>query len=301
MWGHAGGADRRLSPSDAQMAEAAGRLLPALSRIADSLEGLPVPPSPMQAFTREPVAVAWGDLAPASMACGPGGAVAAIAHEGSAGALFAPHAVGASGVVKASPFSLRGLENLGRVLGASWDDRGLMLAHATGHLSECSGAPMAGGWRCGLAGLPKLPLDGAEVATIGRFAGGHRAATLLKDERTVVLLELRKGESEWAPAGEVSLDGVNQAPAAVALSADAAELLLALDDGSALKWPLNSPDEPTPVASVPSESRYAWRGTCGFGDGQLARLGWKQPAGGERGWVPEVFVSKSIRARPGIQ
>mmetsp|Transcript_56607 Transcript_56607/g.152276 ORF Transcript_56607/g.152276 Transcript_56607/m.152276 type:complete len:328 (+) Transcript_56607:1-984(+) len=280
---HAGGCDRRLSSSD--VSSTAQQLIATLAPL-------------MQAFDAqserhvEPIApklksaqVSWpASFSPSLLASG-GDEVLALDRVTGRGALLRLVGAAHAGV---SEFVLKGLE--GKIIGAAWDNTGLVLTLAGGAIAECAGLPADGAWSCIRSAVaPALP-SGLASAVVGRDATGKfRAAVVYDGDDSVTLLDLLSEAAAWLPAGEVHVPGAKSPTHAPQLSLTglAKELLIATADGAVHRRPLVlGGGDPKKVAlAAPAGSAKKWFTACSFGADRVAHLA------SHHGAAPELFVS----------
>jgi hypothetical protein len=296
-WWHAGGFNRRLAETEgsfdeeppldqAKLHDTIAKLLPVLNSLADGQKN----GTELQALStasHAPLDLLWPQsLEPTVLACGPQGKLAAFAPEGIGAVVEEQNA--------ATSVSLGGVENMGQLLGASWQDNELLGVSSSGKVVECSGFPIT--TECRQSG-PQLPieemtLDGAAVT---RVEGSQiRVALIIKNstvimDPAVVVYELHDGE--WLALAESRLP--RSLGSAASLVQD--ELLLAAQDGSVVSWQLENNDGPTAEVQSAQDAKgldMAWQGACRHKDG-IARLALRQPMYGGR-WQPEVVVSTNM-------
>jgi len=310
-WCHTGGCDRRLSEAQSQdqrIAAVAQKLSAVLAAVSETLDhelAGPQQVAPVASAPLRQAKVAWPvQLRPTVLACGNAGAMAALARDGRVGITMrlAEPQQSIDIDTQPSPFSLSGVDHLGHVLGASWGNAGLLLATASGSLAECRGMPPASAatpWGCAEVGI-KLPTGGSALkwAAAGRMTGSGklRAAVVFEEDEAFTLFE--ESADGWEPAGEMRLPvlpGGDAASFSLSMSPGADELLItSAHDGRVIRMALSGTFH---VAATPHGSAgthdLVWRGTCGFGGGQLAHLAsrWSAGIGAEANFVPELFIS----------
>mmetsp|Transcript_72877 Transcript_72877/g.202154 ORF Transcript_72877/g.202154 Transcript_72877/m.202154 type:complete len:825 (+) Transcript_72877:121-2595(+) len=306
-WAHTGGSDRRLrefqtaANEKQHVAAVAQKLSFVLSAVSEALDAEFVPSRTTAPAVSTPFRQAKVDwptqLQPTILACGGNGFVAALSHDTPTGAtLRVSHAQRTHGLgfeAPASPFSMRGLEGLGRILGASWGGGGLLVATADGALAECIDMPSASkdaAWHCAEVG-GRLPTGGSALQRVAAArsprTGRLRAAVVFEEDETITFFEQAEHNSdEWEPAGDMAAP-----PAALlsmSMSPDVDELLLMAKDGVVFRWPLDGAARAVaaaPKATV-TTSDLTWRSACGLGGGRLAHLAWKKASS-----MPEFFIS----------
>jgi len=298
-WSHTGGSDRRLSQRsgdaqrDRQIAQVVERLIPVLGSVSDKLEQPEALPSRLTVSqTMQRVQIVWPQpvlrLQPSLLACHSNSAV--ILNRRRSGALIAGLEVGPG---DASMFAFSGMDGLGETLGALLGDGGLTLATSGGRIAECPGMPHDGIWSCRAANV-KLPTGGGvlESAVVTRVPATNefRAALAFQGEPAIAIFDYEEGM--WMPAGEVQLQFSGDRPL-FSMAADGSEVLVSMEGGSVLAWPVGAP-EPAAAALPPASSSgaLAWRSSCALGDGRVARLALRQVA--EADWAPEIFMSEVV-------
>ncbi|CAK8985752.1 unnamed protein product [Durusdinium trenchii] len=127
-------------------------------------------------------------------------------------------------------FVFEGLEHLGELLGASYDD-GLVVTTKTGAVAHCRGLPVEGRWPCQQVAEPlPTPLRAGCAAMLP--GGTLRAAVSLEEDDGVLLLHAGL-DGKWTPVGEVSLP--HHSHHRFSFERRGAELYISSPHG-ALKW-----------------------------------------------------------------
>lgn len=226
-YAHTGGADRRLMEHlehldllrEEKVPNVAERLAASLGSLAEALEGLDsndMPISPNHAN----LPVAFGeDL------------LKALSSEGHGAMVHLPKQVSLHLSAKINKkFVFEGLEHLGELLGASYDD-GLVVTTKTGAVAHCRGLPVEGRWPCQQVAEPlPTPLRAGCAAMLP--GGTLRAAVSLEEDDGVPLLHAGL-DGKWTPVGEVSLP--HHSHHRFSFERRGAELYISSPHG-ALKW-----------------------------------------------------------------
>jgi len=284
---HAGGCDRRLSESQRDVAAIAKRLVVAFGPLAEALDGrapAAIAPVPPPALEEAKVSFPAG-LRPSLLAARGSSQVAALDRTQRRGALVA------DGAADASSFVLEGIDGLGELMGAVWDEAGLLLTTTGGKLAHCAGSPAASGsWACAPLAAAPLP-SGLTAATTARTASGLRAAVIFEGEDTILLMDADQDTGLWIPAGEVHAPMVAAASHGpqLSLAPRGEELIISTADGSVHKRSISS-DSLTKKVAAPSASSLGfgktWHSACSLGGGKVAHL-----ASPSAGGAPELFFA----------
>lgn len=172
------------------------------------------------------------------------------------------------------PFTFTDIDNLGDVVGASWNSASFILTMSSGAVAECVGMPSAGVLPCRQLG-PRILTAGSSIkaASAARVPGSRliRAAVAFAGEASVALLETMEDGNEWMPAGEIQIRSARgKVPLHFSFSAAADELLISSQDGQTEKWPLA--EQPLmPLAALP-QTGAKWHAACTLSDGRVAVL-----------------------------
>jgi hypothetical protein len=288
-WGHTGGSDRRLDEHknairDEKVAAMAQRLAASLAPLAEAIHphsAIQKLPAPLRANISWPSHFNPSLLASSST----GSHLVALARAAGQGALLHLPMIQDAHLVP-THFRLKGMDNVGALLGASWGKDGLLVATESGHVAECPGLPTAGTWPCNKV-FEQLPTGGSSIraASVVRMPGGLRAAISFSGEDSVLLLEATEGS--WIPSGEVRLPRRFNKEHHFSFSSDGDELIISSHDGSALKWRMGEA-EPTLVASA-QDAGSVWHSACGLGAERFAHL-----ASRTHGSMPDLFFSSRV-------
>jgi len=284
-WCHAGGCDRRLTQSEVEenrrVVKVAQRVAGALSAVADLLEvanptTTPPPQKVFPVMTVRTHPVMWPEqMRPMVLAAHSAGHVVALDHA-HRGAMI--RMVGAAlSTDGASSFDLHGVQHLGEVLGATFGERGLLLAMANGGLAECAGLPEGGLWKCEEALGLRLPNGGVSLESAAAVRVGNliRAAVRFVGEPGVVLLEREdRADAMWLPAGEIRMPRYAAGRPHFSLALNGDEMHISMGDGGVMKWTFGK-QEPEMVAA-PSMAAMpgaaTWHGLCHVGGSRFAHL-----------------------------
>lgn len=307
---------RRLS---ARASERSDRHAPAALRTAmqNLMQALP---STMGMNSNSKVAaVSWPVFfEPGILACGPGGAVAAVTPRG-----FGATAP-SSGGGNATSFRLGGLGRLLPILAATWgrqsfeaasDQEGLLLVSRHGDLAVCPGEPQDR-WMCSESTVPRLPLaegshlsaaaaawmpaskENAIVAATSLYAAMLEAPSreVSPRHRHVVSIWSLAG-SAWEPMGDVALP---RGVAHVSLSFLDGALLISTDGGHVIRRRMQDgavmENAFHTVAAPTSDSEASWQAACQLQNagGGIAHLQLRRGSGAHA-WRPELLISGATR------
>lgn len=159
--------------------------------------------------------------------------------------------------------------NMGPLLAAHWDERGLMLLASSGATFHCREA--VGLWPCQDSQLAPLPLGPGPfrgTVALSRAAEGdgamHAAITFPKERSVAIFAHTGRGGDSWLPAGEVRTRAVATSSS---FAAGGKDLLLTSADGAVARLHLPT-GEVAPAAATLAHQSHA---TCPYANG-IARL-----------------------------
>lgn len=208
---HAGGCDRRLQESPNHVSSLAKRLVSTIGPLMQAMERTAnsrVPAVEEFPAISEQMPFSWPNGFQPSLLVsrGDGSEVLGLDRKSLSGNMISTSGAPGSDMQVA----LKGIENLGELLGAFWDNSGLLLTTKSGKLGECSEGGRAGNeWNCREVEshrAPPLPA-GLASAVFGRTASGiFKAAVTHHGDSSVVLLDPDHESASWLPAGEMDVD-----------------------------------------------------------------------------------------------
>lgn len=158
--------------------------------------------------------------------------------------------------------------NMGPLLAAHWDERGLMLLASSGATFHCREA--VGLWPCQDSQLAPLPLGPGPfrgTVALSRADGDgamHAAITFPKERSVAIFAHTGRGGDSWLPAGEVRTRAVATSSS---FAAGGKDLLLTSADGAVARLHLPT-GEVAPAAAALAHPSHA---TCPYANG-IARL-----------------------------